>query len=290
MKNHFIPDFYLSRWATTKGELIEYRLRGSGEIKGKPRSPKGTGYKPDLYKNTRREKIEAHIFELGFLQKHDDLAAKALDKFEKGINPSDKEVCGWISFLMALLMRHPDDIAALRCLYEQKWKNGTAELQSDYSKVRGEVNPEHINNFIEQKWPGIMEEAMFKTLERLMEHEKIGQLILEFEHSVTTLKSTKPLITSDRPLLMTQTLTEEHAYIILPVGPKKVYVCGKTQNTVQRILNKTGDEFTEIINDQIARHATISVYSSNSDLEKYVEERLGTRKYESFFTRMNRIQ
>ena len=119
MDNHFIPRFYLSRWATD-GHLIEYRIRRNGAITGKPTAPKGTGYQPDLYKNTKREQVEAHVFELGFLQKHDDLAAKALEKFEKGINPSDEEVCGWISFLMALQMRHPDDIAVLRPLHEKK--------------------------------------------------------------------------------------------------------------------------------------------------------------------------
>jgi hypothetical protein len=258
MNNHFIPRFYLSRWASG-GELIEYRMRGNREIIGKPRGPKGTGYQPDLYKNRQREKIEAHVFERNFLQQHDGLAAKALEKFEKGINPSDEEVCGWISFLMALQMRHPDDISVLRQLYEKKWKDGMAELQPDFSKARRENDPHNVNDFIEQQWPGIIEEAMFKLLTKLMEHEDIGQLILGFDHSVTTLISAIPLITSDRPVLMTATLTEDDAYIILPVGPKKVYVCGKTKNTVQRLLSKTGDEFAEIINNQVARQAAIAV-------------------------------
>jgi hypothetical protein len=288
MDNHFLPRFYLSRWAVN-GRLIEYRYRKKGQIGGKPIGPKGTGFRPNLYKNRQKQGIEAHIFEIDFLKKHDDLAARALKKIEKGLQGSDEEVCGWISFLMALQLRHPSDIEVLRLAYEQKWKSEMSSvLQPQFSLVWGQDNPNDVNVFIEQQWPGIMEESMFGLLAKLMEHEDIGQMILDFDHTVTTLNSDIPLITSDRPMLMTATLAEEDAYIIMPIGPKKVYVAGKTKNTVQRILNKTGDEFAQIINHQVASHAEIAVYSAYQGLDEYVGERLGQKTYDSVFTRLSR--
>ena len=43
-----------------------------------------------------------------------------------------------------------------------------AKLQPSFSKVRRETDPADVNNFIEQQWPGIIEEEMFKTLEKAM--------------------------------------------------------------------------------------------------------------------------
>lgn len=283
MDNHFIPRFYLSRWAID-GELIEYRKRRNGKITGKPVAPKGTGYKPDLYKNTHKNDADAHIFEVGFLNKHDTLASDALKKLEAGTSPNDKEMCGWISFLMALQLRHPDDIAIMRPLYEKKWAEGMKPVRDKLAHF-----PKERTDLIHELTAPMMEEAMFRLLAKLMEHQDIGQMLLDFDHTVTDLNSTLPLVTSDRPVLMTPTFGEDNAYLILPIGPKKLYVCGKTKNTVERILNKKGKDLVKLVNDQVSRHASISVYSTQENLDGYVSKRLGTSNYDSYFTRLSRM-
>ena len=149
--------------------------------------------------------------------------------------------------------------------------------------------PKERTDLIDELTAPMMEEAMFKLLAKLMEHQDIGQMVLDLEHTVTNLNSTLPLVTSDRPILMTPTLVEDNAYIILPIGPKKLYVCGKTKDTVERILNKKGKDLVKLVNDQVSRHASISVYSTQDNLDGYVSKRLGTRNYDSYFTKLSRM-
>ena len=285
MDHHFLPRFYLSRWAAN-GKVWEYKLRRNGMLEGKERAPKGTGYEIDLYKVEAKEGEAAHAFELKFLQQHDDLASRALTKLETTGNPSDDEMRGWISFLIAMNMRHPDDIKMLRAEYARRWRNEFGSLQDQYAVLKGDNNPDHICDFIEKHDPGRMETQMFDVLAGLMAHDKIGQLILDYEHSVTTLNSTLEMFTADRPVLMSPTLTEDNAYIIMPVGPKKLYLAAKDKTTQRLILNKSGNDMVKTVNDQVIKHSNIAAYSTQQGNERYINKRLGTKVYESWFTRL----
>lgn len=50
-KHHFLPQFYLSRWAINDGKLVQFSRPNpnSGNVVPQRKYPAGTGYKPGAY-------------------------------------------------------------------------------------------------------------------------------------------------------------------------------------------------------------------------------------------------
>ena len=67
--HHFIPAFYLTQWAVTDDELVEYCIKHHKLI-AKPVGPRATGYVRDLYAfpefppEHHAQHLEAEVFQL----------------------------------------------------------------------------------------------------------------------------------------------------------------------------------------------------------------------------------
>jgi hypothetical protein len=113
-KHHYIPVFYLKRWADKDGDgrLCVYS-RPYDRVKVNRKHPDATGYEYDL--NAIRgadAETEGHLEGRFFLRADND-AARALDILQTGrCDLMDASVrSAWSRFLMTLLHRNPERVA-----------------------------------------------------------------------------------------------------------------------------------------------------------------------------------
>jgi hypothetical protein len=85
-----------------------------------------------------------------------------------------------------------------------------------------------------------------------------------------------PLLTSDRPLIMTNGLLRPEDQIILPISPTAVFVATniiETENAVR--YTRRRDIFRQV-NERVARQSRKYVYGSNDSQLDFVSKRLGS--------------
>lgn len=79
-KHHYIPCFYLQRWANANSRLIEFsRPAPINIVKPRPTTPRGTGYVRGLNTIPNLPPSEARYLEDAFFKIADDAAARALE-------------------------------------------------------------------------------------------------------------------------------------------------------------------------------------------------------------------
>jgi hypothetical protein len=82
-KHHFIPAFYTARWATNKGQLIQWS-KPYRDLRSLPKHPNATGFDYDLYSFKGLAPELRQWFEDNFLREVDDLASKAIEQILMG--------------------------------------------------------------------------------------------------------------------------------------------------------------------------------------------------------------
>lgn len=116
MDHHYIPKFWLKRWADGDGRVLRHRRRPhDGQITSKRLSPRSFAFVEDLYKSPYPDEETAHVLERRFFRMIDDPAAVALDELLAAKTKIPGEpLHDWVHFVMSLMFRMP---AAFRELH-----------------------------------------------------------------------------------------------------------------------------------------------------------------------------
>jgi hypothetical protein len=277
-KHHYIPKFYTKRWAGPDGRLIEYRLGFQDRISYRWTYPKGTGYIRGLNTVDGLPHNIANAIEDQFLQRADDLACQALDQFLIGnININIDLRSGWTRFIISLLHRNPERVKYLRESISKQYSLIRHELRSRYSSERGLRDLPTFEEYEQTTNPsGRAYAALFQDI---VDSKKIGDRLNGMTWSLITLhKSRFALLTSDRPIVMTNGIGKPDAHIVMPISPRNVFIAARQRATIDQIhaMAETG-EMQNILNDRVIRHARKYVYASKSIELRYLEKRLGER-------------
>ncbi|MGH6871251.1 MAG: DUF4238 domain-containing protein [Rhizomicrobium sp.] len=279
LKHHHLPIFYLKRWVGADGRLCQFS-RPFKEIVPKRKYPAQTAYVEGLYEMPGLSPEEAQKIEQKFMQPADTLAAEALAMLETSdprILSESKPRSAWSRFIMTLLMRTPEDIAALKSGVLKEWADSIPELQEKYEARKGPDDPPTVEEYLAKMDPHQAEQMAMALGPKLMDHAKIGELINNMRWLVVRITSgVGEFLTSDRPVIMTTTLTEENAYIFLPIGPKALFVAVNDEATQKRIEARDPAERVEATNRFIAGHAVKYVYATDDGALDYVKQHMGT--------------
>jgi len=110
--NHYVPIFYLKRWAGADNQVRVYS-RPYRITRVMRKYPAGIGYMTDLYTAADPDAAVATYLEREFFKVSDDSGAKALGVIEAGPWGSmhGQIRTGWTRFVISLLHRNPEQIA-----------------------------------------------------------------------------------------------------------------------------------------------------------------------------------
>jgi hypothetical protein len=173
-----------------------------------------------------------------------------------------------------MFFRHPQELLALRRKAKIEWKEIIAgahpdlpdNLKLELSKFEEDfANTESVD----------AEDLALTTLERVVDSQRIGSILVKMRWHVYTLPSGYgSFLTSDNPCIKTETLRGPDASIFLPLSPQKVLV--GAQRNIDDLLNaESPSVIVKMVNEDIVRIARQYVIANSLKQTRFIENRRG---------------
>lgn len=281
-KHHYIPKFYLKQWADPKGDgrVCEFCRRYRG-VKARMTFPDGTGYVRGLYTFGALAPDEVNVIELKFLQKADGDAAVALGHLvEHEVDLPVRLRNAWIRFLMTLIHRNPEGLLRIRDRVKTGLKARLGEARDEYEAAavkHGLADAVGDKFVMPERHLHYVTASVFQNA---MDSKEVGTLIGRMRWSVVTFNRPQhTLLTSDRPIIMTNGIRYSKSHIVIPISPDTLFIAANNDEMIQHIDAICKRPRSEsLINDQMARQAYKYVYAQNDSQLRFVANRLGEQR------------
>ncbi|PJK29040.1 DUF4238 domain-containing protein [Minwuia thermotolerans] len=279
-RHHYIPVFYLKRWCSADGMLCEFSKPYGQRVNPQRKHPSATGYSQELYTIREYNSEFAQQIESKFFRKVDSLAADALLEMENRGNEARWNSgmrSAWSRFLISLLMRCPEDLELFRESWQQSLFENNEEFEKKYKNHRKVGDPETFSEFIHSRSIGEAEFDLFNSYIQLIDHKNLGEKMNEMVWKVIDLKySSKTLFTSDRPVIRTNGLAREGGHIILPIGPRRLFLASPLLKTVEKIESIKHSLLARELNSQVVTSAVKYVYDTTDRSLPFIQKSMLT--------------
>lgn len=283
MRNHFIPRFLLRAWSegATDGKFQEFRL----DLEGLPsfrRVSKATAYQEDLYALTRPTVagMTKHAVETQVLRHIDNDAARVRAKMiRQGFkNLSHAERCDWVRFLMCLRIRQPDIIAQLRTDSAEHLHKTLADQPEEYEASAVDDDPTTLVEWVEQTFPGLIENFGLSFVHELIDNEENGRKIISLRRVLWDFTGSKhELLLADNPCIFTGALDAPELVVALPISPTKAFLAVGGDRTAARLRRTDSNVLAMWMNESSVSQARARVYARNAKPKRFIENRLRSR-------------
>jgi len=279
VRHHYIPIFYTKRWATqSDGRLCQFSRPYGATVKPMRVSPAGTGYVDRLYELKGFEPTLAQQVEERFFKPVDDGAAQALELLERdGDNAqwTSRLRSAWTRFILSLLLRCPEDLEVFRAAYFRELQSSTPDWASRYDSIRSPDDPTTIEEYMAGQSEAWKSMAWFDAFRPLIDHEGIGRHINNMHWRVFEIPgNSRELMTSDRPVVRTNSLDHRDAHIALAIGPRRLFMAAKETELVDRVNRLSPKVAIEEYNQMVVEGACKFVYATNDVSLRFVQNRM----------------
>lgn len=276
-KHHYIPAFYLSRWADPK--VTEFAKVHGGKIVPKAKMPERTGYQERLYEMKGFAPELAQQFEEKYFKPIDTKAADALELlYRHGHNApwNDETRTAWTRFILSLLLRCPEDIAAFREWWHEDFGRTDGDAEARYQAKRSPGDPATFSEFLVGQSLAVKEKYMIETLNSLLEHDSVGAYINNLQWRVLETPASAPrLLTSDRPVIRSHNLKGDNGHIGLPIGPRLLFVASHDTRFLNGLLRSDHTALVKECNRQVVEGAVRFIWSGDERQDRFIRNRFG---------------
>lgn len=287
--HHYVPRFYLSRWAGEDGKICRYSIPFGTEIKTERVSPKGTAFEPHLYNFLEGSPDSSQNLELDLMKQIDNDAAIVLEKLEMGTIPAKTSPLrkSWAKFLIAQLLRSPEDVEQLKYSVEEEWTKAEPAIRQKFRQIRQVVDPIDYVEFMEQKFPNQLNTLTYDIAKNIYVHDGISNLYAQCEWSVIEFSDQAyKLLTSDRPIWSTATMTQDDDFLWLTIGPKKLFILAPNREIIKQLKLRPRNQLAKTINGLVAEHAVKFVFGADDKMRTFVTKYFATKRHSSFLERL----
>lgn len=264
MQNHFIPKFYLKRWAPN-GKVVEFSKPNarSPEIKPHSKPPRGTGYGDDIYTFKGLPEAKRHMIENVFFKPLDSKAADALMLMENRSNAWTAPIReAWCLFLLSLITRHPQDIEAFKLVYNRDFLKASEDDRDAYLKAKGSNDPPTLEEYFQQFHPEFIGNMAMNNIPKLVMHERAVASLMNMHWSVCTPPPHGYFFTSDRPTIRTF-LGRPKSHWMVPIGPRRLFVAAEQKSYGEAIHKVVFGQGWKEVNRQVVRQAVLYGYADD---------------------------
>jgi hypothetical protein len=261
VKHHYVPQFFLKRWADADGKVHVFQVR-HGTILGRARRPEYTGFEYDLYGlvsnafGLGKDHLEERLF--GPI---DSNAAVVLDKLERHQAISEHERVAWTFFLSSLRIRQPDVLVFLR-------KEGMDRLKADLAKRDAATlasDAMSTEQWFNRTYPGAIEAmTLINWLPRMILHDDVTAAFGEMRWWIREFDADQPaLLLSDLPIHWEGGFKSELFMIQLPVGSRRVFFGARSKHTEEVLDGIPQQQLIERINRTTLASSAGRVWASD---------------------------
>lgn len=256
--HHFLPQWYLERWAS-QGTVVRYvRPRGpDGKLDCKRRSPKAVAYERDLYHLPDiDDPAESQRLELEFFQRIDDRAAVALHKADREERGTAADRIALSQFMVSLLHRSPSRLRAVRA---------ELALRTDgapYEGLEGE------------DFQRILKSTANRLLAMLVEAADGAAIVSKFKTFVVrTGRTRRTFLTSDRPISVSAQLVGPDAFMILPYAPNRLLILTHREEIARAFSTQDADVLVDGINAAVVDQSEEIVVAADTRSTAMIDRR-----------------
>lgn len=277
-KHHYIPVFYLKQWKGANGLLCEFS-KPYRTVVPRRTSPDGTGYLEGLNTVEGLPPAEARFLEDQFFQVADDTAAQALKLLlsPPPWNFTTDIRSGWSRFIMSLMVRNPEALQKYKAVAAAIFQETLPNIEAAYAKDRKPDWPETYAEYAQLHGPNPAARTIVRVVQTLADNRELGARINSMRWMVLSADRPKfELLTSDRPMLVTNGIGSPNGQIVMPISPTHVFVATNNielENEIRRVWKKS--DTIRRINDRVARQSRKYVWGKDDSQFSFVARRLG---------------
>jgi hypothetical protein len=282
-KHHFVPVFYLRAWAGADRQLVRLH-RPYSPVVWDRKFPDAIGYEPHLYAfegvplefRQTLEKEFFHPVDTKAAETHRLLLAGQLNALT-----NDQRV-HWARFMLSMQGRSPFGLLELKRMVEHiMLANMGIKNDADYLAARKPGAPETMYEWLQQHQPQVIENAHKQFLPGLIDHEDLGQHLINMDWSTIGLHAaSNSLLTSDRPLVSTHGWKDPNAVLLFPLSKRCLQVLTNSQARTAQVHSEAVSVLVPKVNDMLVRYAVDSVFADGPSHQTFVERRLRKRDEE----------
>lgn len=254
--HHYLPQFYLERWAQN-GSVYRYiRPRGRGGLlECKRKAIKGIAYERDLYHLPDiDDPVESQSLELRFFQRIDDRAAIALRKLDNMQRGTIADRTALSEFVISLLHRSPSRLAAIKT---------ELAVRTDGAPYEGKKCP---------SFEILVKATANRLLAHLVDSEHGKSIISNFKiFKINVRNSKKLLLTSDRPISVSADLVSPDAFITLPYAPDRLLVLTSRESVARAFSSQDPTALVVGINKAIVEQSEDIVIAADSSASRMID-------------------
>ena len=254
--HHYLPQFYLERWASG-GEVVRYvRPRGAAHpVDCRRKPPSAIAYERDLYRLADVDDArDSQALELTLFQLIDDRAAKAIQKIENGEQGTGQDRVALSQFMVSLLHRSPARLAAIR---EELAKQIDG---APYADLEGE------------EYRNVLKATANRLLARLVESADAASIVSKFKtFKIDVSGSSKKLMTSDRPITLSALLVSPDAFMVMPYAPHRLLILAHREEIVRSFSTQDPDVLVNGINRAVVEQSVDVVIAADTHAKRMVE-------------------
>jgi len=275
-KHHYIPKFYLKQWVGPDGRLCEFS-KPRHTVIAQMKFPDATAYERGLNTFEMLPLALTDFLEHRFFMRIDDRAAAVLVRLLNDDVEFDAPTrTAWARCLMTLIHRTPEGFARIRKNVAEGIPAEIGKLRPTYESNRQPGDPQTFEQFKKSLTDTDFQGITLQVLAKVMNSELLGTQLINMRWGVIRAKSPNyPMLTSDRPLIMSDGIGHEGGFILMPISSTRAFVAANnvvTANTISREPN-----FAARVNDFMCRQARRFVYGSNDAQLRFISNRLGKR-------------
>jgi len=278
-RHHYIPVFYLRQWIGADGRLCQYS-RPYDQVKALRKHPKGTGYERGLHNIPGLPPQSADLLERNFMALADDWAARGLQTLlsaELSIDFEDIRVrAGWARFLYSLILRTPEYLENSKDLAFQTAAETVDHIKEEYQTLRQSSDPPTFEEFRAKFLANPANITVQRFLHKLIDSPTVVRKISDMRwFTVRIENSAFTLLTSDRPVIMTNGLAHAHSHIVMPISPIHLFVAVNTNQMARRLRSMKPGDLARRSNNLVSEQARRFVYGIDDSQLYFVSRRLG---------------
>ena len=283
MDHHFVPKFLLRAWSegASDGMFQEFRLDIDG-LPTKRRVPKATAFKDNLFALTKPEVagMSQQAIETDLMSRIDNYAAPVRVKMEQhGLKRlSNTERQHWVRFLLSLRVRQPEIISQIRTEGTHNLRQNLLDAPEQYEALAEEDDALTLDEWVEQHYPGLIENFGLSCIPKLVDNREVGTKILYLRWWLWDFCNAKhePIL-ADNPCIFTGDIDAPELIVALPISPTKAFLATRGDLTAAKLRQQSPSTLVVKLNESSVLQARERVYARTDAPKRFIENRLTSR-------------
>jgi hypothetical protein len=275
-KHHYVPEFYLKRWAGEDRRVSEFR-RFQGKLAHRRRFPSETGFELELYSiRSHTDQNRRQIIENRLMSNIDNGAARALDYMEENGKPplDEKNRNAWTRFLLSLIHRSPSQIEKMRSAIAANRDDVLRSLAPRYAELRSKADPETFEEYLARDNGRIDEESLLPLMQGVLGSKKVGTTLIRMTWGIIRFELPfHGFLTSDIPIMLSNGLGHQDAFLMLPISPSALFIAAARKPVLHSFSSQDPKALQRGINDAVAQQARQVIIAQNEAQRRFIDNR-----------------